>query len=228
MKIKLFTLVLLATATLAHAQTTNSYGASPNTVLPDGSPVGVMEQFTVNGTTGTIADVQVSLNLAGGFNGDLYAYLTGPLGQQAVLLNRAGVTSGDAFGFSDPGLDLTFDDGGSNSGNIHGYGFGAYSINGGGQVTGTWGSDGRAVDPQSAPGTFDGAATTSNLNQFTGTAADGVWTLYLGDLAGGNGAATLNNWSVTITTTAVPEPQAWTLLAGALLLAGCWRWRAEE
>ena len=43
------------------------------------------------GTGGIITKLTVSLNISGGYNGDLYAYLAGPNGGFAVHLNRAGI-----------------------------------------------------------------------------------------------------------------------------------------
>jgi hypothetical protein len=43
----------------------------------------------------------VQLDITGRFNGDSYAYLIDPQGQVAILLNRLGVTSGNAFGCGD-------------------------------------------------------------------------------------------------------------------------------
>ena len=204
--------MLLLTATLLPAQTftTNSYPLTPNTGIADGSPVGVMEQFNVSGVAGAITNVQVQLDITGGFNGDLYAYLVGPQGQLAVLLNRPGVTAGNPFGYGNGGFNITLD---SSSANIHGYGA-SFSTNSFGQVTGTWGADGRNIDPQSAGSVFDSAATTSNLSLFQDGNANGMWTFFIADLSGGGGTANLNSVILTIMT--VPEPQTWVMLVGGL------------
>jgi subtilisin-like proprotein convertase family protein len=220
MKTKLLVLGLTLSATLLSAQVTNTYTytSSPGADIPDGSPVGLLDQINVSGAVGTIDNITVSLDIAGGYNGDLYAYLVGPQGQTAILLNRSGLTSGDPFGFADTGFNITLDDSGGNP-NIHDYGLGSYSVNGSGQVTGTWGSDGRNIDPQSDPSTFDGAATSANFNVFQNSDANGVWNLYIADLTPGGSTANLNDWSVTITTTATPEPStlAFAAIGGAAL-----------
>lgn len=213
----ILTLTLLLAALLAEAQTTTnsytlSYTLTPNTAITDGSPVGVTEQFTVSGLGGAIADIQIQLDLTGGFNGDLYAYLVGPQGQMAVLLNRLGVTGSNPFGYGNAGLNITLD---SSSANIHGYGSG-YSTNGLGQVTGTWGADGRNIEPQSLGTVFDSAATTSNLNLFQDGNGNGVWTFFIADLSGGGGTANLNSVILNIMT--VPEPQTWVMLGGGVAL----------
>lgn len=212
MKTKLTAILLLAT-TLAMAQsiTTTNYPLNPNVGIADGSPVGVVEQFNVSGVAGAISSIQVQLDITGGFNGDLYAYLAGPQGQFAVLLNRPGITGSNPFGYGNAGFDITLD---SSSANIHGYGAG-YSTNSLGQVTGTWGADGRSIDPQSPGTVFDNASTTTaNLNVFQDGNANGVWTFFIADLSAGGGTASLN--SVVLTIMTVPEPQTWVMLGGGL------------
>ncbi|HSY17967.1 MAG TPA: PEP-CTERM sorting domain-containing protein [Candidatus Acidoferrales bacterium] len=197
-------------AGLAGAQTNYTYSSGTlNTAIPDGNPVGISSSTTFSSLPGIITSIQVNLDITGGFNGDLYAYLAGPTGQFAVLLNRVGVTgvgAGNAFGYSDAGFNVTFDQSGAN---IHNY---QTSVNpGGGQLTGTWAPDGRNIDPASAPSLFDSASTSADLGQFVNIDPNGTWTLFLADMSGG-GQSTLNSWGLTIVT--VPEPQTWAMLAG--------------
>jgi len=188
---------------------TGSYTNSTITTIPDGSPVGLMEQFTVSGTGGSVSNVQVTLDITGGFNGDLYTYLVDPQGQLVVLLNRPGVTGSNPFGYADTGMNITLD--GLATSNIHDYGsVPGYSLSGT-----TWAADGRNVNPQSAGSILYGAPTTSNLSLFQNTDANGVWTFFIADLGAGGGSASLNNVILTIMT--VPEPQT---LALALLGGG--------
>jgi subtilisin-like proprotein convertase family protein len=207
MKIKLSLLGLMLSALLVRADVTNTYSFSPSLAIPDGSPVGLMQKFTVSGVAGTISSVTVTLDILGGFNGNLYAYLAGPQGQLAVLLNRTGVTAGNAFGYSDSGFSITLDSALAN--NIHGYGT-SYGTNVSGQVTGSWAPDGRAIDPQSTGAAFDAAPTTSGLALFAGGNANGLWTFFIADMAGGGGVANLNNLSFSIVT--VPEPSTLALI----------------
>jgi subtilisin-like proprotein convertase family protein len=51
------------------------------------------------------------------------------------------------------------------------------------------------------------------LSAFTAANANTTWTLLIADMSGG-GQATLVSWGLTVVT--VPEPQAWTLLAGGV------------
>lgn len=206
----IFLAMALLYACATQAQTNFTYNSPTlNTVIPDGNPVGVSAPaVTVSGVVGPIYDVQVQLNISGGFNGDLYATLAGPDGQFAVLLNRVGMTAGNSFGYGDTGFDITLDSSGSN---IHDYQSGSYTLNGSGQLTGTWAPDGRNIPPDSSPSAFDSASTAADLASMNGSIPVGQWTLFLADLSGG-GQSTLVSWGLTIVT--VPEPQTWAMLAG--------------
>ena len=212
---------LLATGTAlslwglaALAQTNYSFTFPVNEAVPDGNPSGLALTPDLTGVGGIITNLTVSLDISGGYNGDLYAYLRGPNGGFAVLLNRFGVTSGDASGYSDTGFDVTFAD--SAAANIHFYQSLAYDLNGNGQLTGTWQPDGRAIDPLSSPSLFDTTPPTALLNSFDGTDPEGTWTLFLADLSSG-GQSTVVNWSLNFET--VPEPSAWALLGIGIFLA---------
>jgi subtilisin-like proprotein convertase family protein len=222
---QILTLVMamaMTTAAFGQIFSTNLNGGS-GSVIPDNNPGGLASQLTVGGVSGPIGDVTVSLNITGGYNGDLYAYLAGPSGGFAVLLNRSGVSGTSTFGYGDTGFNITLDDSAANP-DVHFYQNTGYpaSLNGSGQLTGTWGTDGENIDPQSAPSSFTGVPTgsptpTATLASFDGDAANGQWTLFLADLSAGN-QSTIVSWSLDITT--VPEPQAWALgVMGVILLA---------
>jgi subtilisin-like proprotein convertase family protein len=204
-------------STQAQAQTNFTYSSGTiNVGVPDGNPVGVTRSTTLAGLSGYVSSVSVTLDITGGFNGDLYAYLADPNGNLAVLLNRVGVGSGNAFGYGDTGFNITLNSSAAN--NIHGYGS-SYSVNGSGQVTGTWLADGRAINPQSSSSAFDTASTAANLSVFNNLIPNGQWTLFISDLSGGS-SSTLVSWGMTIVT--VPEPQTWALAVSGgvgLLLA---------
>jgi len=218
MKIRFLVLTLgLLVLTGKSQSLTSSYTNSTITAIPDGSPVGLMEQFTVSGAGGSVSNVQVTLDITGGFNGDLYAYLVDPQGQLVVLLNRPGVTGSNPFGYSDAGMNITLD--GLAANNIHDYGSTpGYSLTGT-----TWAADGRDVNPQASGGTLYGTPTTANLSLFQNTDANGVWTFFIADLATGGGSANLNSVILSIMT--VPEPQTWLMLGGGLALFGLLRRR---
>ena len=206
-----FIAIALLFVGIARSQTNYTFNSGTlNTVIPDANPVGISSSTVVgiDVNAATITNVSVNLNILGGFNGDLYAYLAGPAGQFAVLLNRVGVTSGDPFGYFNAGFNITLASSGTN---IHNYqNGGSYTLSSG-QLIGTWAADGRNISPLSSGAIFDAASTAANLASYNGTTANGTWTLFIADLSGG-GQSTLVSWGLTIST--VPEPQTWAMLAG--------------
>jgi hypothetical protein len=174
----------------------------PNNTILDGNLNGWASAQTLTGFGATsIVDVSLKLNVSGGYNGDLYAYLS--YGNVLVpLLNRVGVgASGNetAYGYGDQGFNVTFTSSGSD---IHTYRPSGTIV--GGQLTGTWAADGRNIDPLSSPSAFDSATRTS-LALYNGmTTINGAWTLFIADVSPGGGNETVNSWELDIT--AVPEP----------------------
>ncbi|MGA2870728.1 MAG: PEP-CTERM sorting domain-containing protein [Verrucomicrobiota bacterium] len=204
---------MLWTTGLAFGQSETNFTFNVNEAIPQADPIGLALGQDLTVTGGDISSVTVSLDITGGFNGDLYAYLVGPNGGFAVLLNRVGMSSENSFGYSDSGLDVTFSDTAAVS--IHDYQtVPDYSLSGT-----TWQPDGENIDPQSSPSAFTGTQTAM-LSSFDDTDPNGTWMLYLADLSSGS-TSTLDSWTINVTTTAVPEPQTWTLtilgLAGTLL-----------
>jgi subtilisin-like proprotein convertase family protein len=196
---------------LAGAQTTTNYTFNVNRAIPDADPNGFAVTANLTGISGTIINLTVSLDITGGFNGDLYAYLAGPNGGFVVLLNRPGVTgTGSAFGYADAGFNVTFDDSAAN-GSIHYY-QNIIQPNGG-QLTGIWQPDGANIDPQSSPSAFLTAGQTAMLASFNGNDPNGAWTLFLADLSAG-GQSTFVSWGLTIST--VPEPGSMALVGFSL------------
>ena len=179
-------------------------------LIPDGSPSGTAGTATTSGFLPALSDISVTLNISGGYNGDLYAGLSHG-GVLVPLLNRVGVTSGNSFGYGDTGFRVTLSSAGVND--VHSYGSHSPSFNGDGQLTGTWQPDGRTIDPQSSPSSFD-SASRMNFGSFDGTNPNGTWTLFLADLSMGE-QSTLVSWSLDIT--AIPEP---TNIALGILASG--------
>jgi len=213
LKLKVFAVAVTGLLLAGAAQgqlVTNLSSTSVNSLIPDGNPTGIASSVNLSGISGNVYTVTVNLDITGGFNGDLYAYLAGPAGGFAVLLNRVGVTAGNAFGYSDTGLSITLSDGAPN---IHTYQNDSRSFNGDDQLLGTWAPDGRNIDPQSSGSTFDSTSPTADLSSFTGNTANGAWTLFVADMSSG-GQGTLVSWGLTVVT--IPEPQTWTLAAGGL------------
>jgi hypothetical protein len=131
----------------------------------------------VSDVSGNITGLTVGLNMSGGYNGDLYAYLVAPNGTLVVLLNQPGtsVFGAPGSGFSNFYLNDAATDGNTQTANE----------TAGVQFSGTYQAAGNLVD-------------------FNGGGANGTWTLYFADRSNGGGTSTLNGWSLDIE--AVPEP----------------------
>ena len=167
--------------------------------IPEGSLIGMVSTGTESGLAGNVTGMTLDLNISGGYNGDLYAYLVAPNGSTALLMDRPGVTGGNPFGYGGSGMNIAL---GSTGGNI--------------QTT-----------PET-PGVqlMGNYQPVVSLTTFNGLAANGNWRLFIADEGSGGGQAVLNNWSLAITATAVPEPDqvaAMVLLGLVGLVAGSWR-----
>jgi subtilisin-like proprotein convertase family protein len=215
-------LTLGANAANFFSQTFNS-GFLNGGGVPDGSLNGWNDTRAVSGPSGpwSITDVQVTLDISGGYNGDLYAYLAHGDGF-AVLLNRVGMglSQGNAFGYSNPGMDVTLSDTGA-GGNIHSYG---------GLTTpsGPYQPDGRNISPLSPPALFDTAGTGANFSSFTGLDPNGNWTLFIADVSAGGGQSMVLSWGLTVNAVPTPEPRPITLAALALGLSFLWAARNKR
>jgi subtilisin-like proprotein convertase family protein len=189
----------------AQTQATNfTFSSYIGATVQDNDPGGLALTYDLTGMGGTISNVTVSLDLSGGYNGDLYAYLAGPNGGFSVLLNRTGVgtDAGEStYGYADTGFNVTFSDTGA--GGIQYYENASPTI-AAGVLQGTWQPEGVTIDPQSPPTAFSLASSGNTpLSSFVGTDPNGTWTLFLTDLAAGN-QSVVGPVSVDITT--VPEP----------------------
>lgn len=162
---------------------------------------GVAYPFTLSSTRNSITSISVAFTISGGYNGDLYAYLSHDAGF-SVLLNRVGRTAVNTDGFSTPGFVVTLST--SASGDIHNYESLSPIYNGNGQITGTWAADGRDVLPDAA---YDTTPRTAGLDTFNTLNPNGDWTIYFFDASPG-GVSTLESWSVNVSAdvNAVPEP----------------------
>ncbi len=186
--------------------------------IPDNNPSGWAYTFEPSVPNAAITDVNVTLDIAGGFNGDLYAYLVHGAGF-SVLLNRIGRDTGNPYGYATQGFHATLDDdaplvGGTLVPDIHVYGGLSPVYDGAGRLTGMWQPDARTDDPATV-----GAGTanrTASLSTFTGLDSDGSWTLFIADLSP-LGVSTVQGVSVEVTQ--VPEPAgAAAVLLGAIAL----------
>lgn len=187
----------------------------PSILIPDYVPTGAgvsdTRSFSLSGVT-SISSLEVSLNIAGDWNGDYYAYLRHG-NAMAVLLNRVGKTAGDEYGYGDSGFHVTFSDSASN-GDIHLYQ--GVSDPMGLSLGGRWQPDGRNADPDLVT---DGSTRNNLLSQFTGQDLNGDWTLYVLDNSS-LGQGTLVSWGLNITADAVAVPDSSTGLVGMVTLVG--------
>ncbi len=164
--------------------------------IRDGNLAGMSSQISVTSVHNSLSDLTVSLNVSGGYNGDLYAYLSHN-GVLVPLLNRVGTAGLSSepqyyFGFSTSGFNLKLDDWAVD--NIH-------------DVPSP--TSGSSYVPDS------GSASLANFNTYN---PNGTWTLFFADLSGGGGTSRMEGWSLSMTElTVVPEPVnvALGLFAGA-------------
>lgn len=195
MRTTLKILILLLAAPWAQATLTQ---VDTGGVIPAGNPVGSVFTATFSGTDGlnpypTVSQLTVNLNITGGYNGDLYAYLIAPNGTLVVLMNQPGVAV-NGFGAYGAGMNITLQDGATANGSIQ-------NVTSGSVLSGT----------------YNAAGGSTALSAFDGSQVNGVWTLYFADLASGTGSPTLT-WSIGLTP--VPEPVELALgLFAAMLLA---------
>jgi subtilisin-like proprotein convertase family protein len=203
MKLQLLTLSSTVMLTLtAHAGIFTSVNAN----IPDGSAVGWSGTAKAGGYAAHITDVSVTLNISGGYNGDLYAYLSHG-GVLVPLLNRVGVGTGDAFGYGTAGMNITLADGYTD---IHTV---AAPISGN-----SYAPDGRAIIPATSLPDLTGSRVNFGAYYDNGVNPNGTWTLFIADLSKG-GQSQLVSWDLGIIAE-VPEPAnvALGIFAGVFLV----------
>ena len=155
-----------------------SEGSVVNPTIVDGNPAAVIANpMTLSGLGASLSSLTVTLNVSGGNNSGLYAYLVGPGSTTVILMNQPGVAV-NGFGATGAGMNLTLQDGTVANGSIQNETSGS--------VLG---------------GTYNAAGS---LSYFNGGDPNGTWTLYFADTIADGGDANLNGWSLNIT--AVPEP----------------------
>ena len=192
-------LAMTATVTRATLQPILYYSQTfSGGTIADGNPVGQAFSgvFDNAGVQDQVVDLTVGLNVTGGFNADLYAYLVAPNGTLVVLLDQPGVGV-DGIGATGTGMNITLQGSGFNSSLTPGLVTSAtqgliQTVTSGSVLSGTYtaaGSFGGIGGPQLDP---------------TGSAANGVWTLFFADLNSGGGNETLNSWTLNLAV--VPEP----------------------
>ena len=201
---QILALAAMTAAVAAHATlyTTNwNSGFANGGVVPDNNLSGWSDTRTVGDIpTGTFTSLSVTLNLSGGWNGDLYAYLVHSSGF-SVLLDRVGtsVSGVSAYGYGDAGMNVTLAATGTS---IHQYGGNSTFSS---TPTGTWMTDN----------------TSGSLGSFLSTNPNGTWSLFIADLSGGS-VSTVQSWGLQMDIVAVPEVETWVAAALAGAFGAFW------
>jgi len=200
---KILAISLVAAGSLRLASAASLTSPTLSQPIPDyanNGLSGLAENITFNHTgIQSVTDVQLTLDITGGFNGDYFAYLEHN-NSMVVLLNRVGLNGQRPYGYDNGGFSqVTLSDTAANG--IQTY---QNEVNPGtGPLTGTWQPD-------------------QPLSGLNGGSADGAWTLFIADESQG-GIGILTSWSLTVDGTATNVPEAtgtMVLLAmGAGLLA---------
>ena len=198
----LATVLVSVVAANATIYTTNwSTGFANSGVVPDNNFSGWSDTRSVSTMpAGTFTGLSVDLQLSGGWNGDLYAYLVHSSGF-SVLLDRVGVgVSGvSAFGYGDAGMNVNLAATGTS---IHQYGGNStFSA----APTGSWLTDN----------------TSGSLASFLSTSPNGTWSLFIADLSGGS-VSTVQSWGLQMDIVAVPEVETWVAAALAGAFGAFW------
>lgn len=183
--------VLSARATL-YTETFNS-GASVG-VIPDatsGGAVGVCFTGSVGDMSpgaDMISGISITLNISGGYNNDLYAYLRSPDGMVVTLMNQPGSLYASGSGFN---VVL---------------GISGTSIQSAVQMPGAVFGDGVTI-----------YQAAGDMTAFYNHNASGTWTLYFQDLSPGD-SSTLNSWALNITAVPEPAAWSAVAAIGLLAL----------
>lgn len=181
---------------------------SGSTAIPDNNLSGVAFSLNFNDPSeNRISGLTVSFAIQGGWNGDMYAYLSHGDGQ-VVLLNRIGRSSATPDGSGTSGFDLnTFTlSSAPLLTDVH-----TAAGTTGAPLAGTYAPDGRKILPTADAPTFDGATRDATFTALLGSNPNGDWTLFFADVGPGS-PFTLTDFRIVAE---VPEPVTWALLAFA-------------
>lgn len=169
--------------------------------IPDADPNGYVNSQTIGMTTQgnnlpanplITSVVALRIDISGGWNGDLYAYLRyETLGGTGftTLLNRVGTTASplNQIGYTTSGMNITLSD--------------------------SAGVDIHTVSAPTAGGTYrvDQNGSSITFDSFINLDPVGTWSIFLADLSG-NHVSQLNSWGMDLNITAVPEPVTWAFI----------------
>jgi subtilisin-like proprotein convertase family protein len=166
--------------------------------IPDNNASGVAFSFNISTPVyAAVTNLTLDLNLSGGWNGDLYAYLSHGNGF-VVLFNRIGRTSATPFGSGSSGMSIELSD--SYPSEIHQFS--------GPALTGNFAPDGRNVSPYNA---LDTDPRSAFFSSFAGLDVSGNWTLFLSDVSPA-AVSTVQSWTLNLGVTTIPEPATGTLM----------------
>lgn len=195
--------LVLLTAVAAHGSLhlTNTWSAgwANGNVIPDNNASGWTDTRTFGLTPGyemVNNTLTVALNLSGGWNGDLYAYLVNSDGGFAVLLDRVGPGN---YGYGTSGMNVWLTD----------------------VTLGVLGNIDSTATP-SAGGLYSRDGHAGSLASFNGyNNPSSTWTLFVADRSGG-GVTTVENWGLQMEIVAVPEVETWIAAALAGTFGAFW------
>jgi hypothetical protein len=179
--------------------------------IPDNSASGVAFSFNISTPVyAAVTNLTLDLQLSGGWNGDLYAYLSHGSGF-AVLLNRIGRTSANSYGSGSSGMNIELSD--SYLPDIHNFN--------GTTLAGNFAPDGRNVNPFNA---LDTDPRSAFFASFIGLDVSGSWTLFLADVSPLS-VSSVQSWTLNMGVTTIPEPGVGALFALGLFgtLGRSWR-----
>jgi len=98
--------IMTSDFTTSDGRTFLAGSASGSQIIPDNTPTGVSYSMNLStlGVADSLTSISVTLNLSGGYNGDIYAYLSHG-SQISTLLN------GPSAGLSSSAMNITFNEG---------------------------------------------------------------------------------------------------------------------
>ena len=208
------TFLALAVTSSVLAQTTFS-NTGAITINDNAPATPYPSAIAVSGLSGTITDVNVTLNgMTHNFPDDVGILLVGPTGIKVDLMTDAG--GGSLAGPPDPtslvNVTFTFDDAAATGVPDEGPILNGMSYKPtAGAVSGL-----SNTHPANFPAPAPAGPYSTLLSSFNGTNPNGTWSLYVDDDTAVDGGSIATGWSLTITA-AIPEPSTWMLLSLGLV-----------